>query len=77
MPTFKVYGFKPSGGPSQLSAQATRDNLNEDHATWGVTLAYDASTTTATFTSATAPAASLKSALETAYPSASYHVVEA
>ncbi|WP_322025885.1 hypothetical protein [Burkholderia sp. BCC1977] len=75
MPTISVYGFNPDGGPSALSAQATRDNLNEDHPTWAVTLAYTASTTTAAFTSATASDADLRAALETAYPSASYHVV--
>ncbi|WP_321803911.1 MULTISPECIES: hypothetical protein [unclassified Burkholderia] len=75
MPTISVYGFNPDGGPSALSAQATRDNLNEDHPTWAVTLAYTASTTTAAFTSATASDADLRAALETAYPPASYHVV--
>ncbi|RKU04398.1 hypothetical protein C7H84_05615 [Burkholderia sp. Nafp2/4-1b] len=75
MPTISVYGFNPDGGPSQLSAEATRDNLNEDHPAWAVALAYTASTTTAVFTSATASDAALRAALETAYPPASYHVV--
>ncbi|MFL9888232.1 hypothetical protein PQR66_34770 [Paraburkholderia agricolaris] len=76
MPTFKVYGPNPTDGPSKLSAEATRDNFNEDDATWGVVLAYNSSDTAATFTSATAPAASLRSALETAYPSPGFTVVE-
>ncbi|HDR8859986.1 TPA: hypothetical protein QDA74_005685 [Burkholderia territorii] len=75
MPTISVSGFNPDGGPSQLSAQATRDNLNEDHPAWAVTLAYDANNVTATFTSTTASDADLRAALETAYPSASYRVV--
>ena len=76
MPTFDVYGFNPSGGPSEMSAKATRDNFNEDHPTWNVTLTYTASSKTARFASTTAPSAELKSALEKQYPSASYHVVE-
>lgn len=56
-------------------AQATRDNLNEDHPAWAVTLACTASATTAAFKSAAASDADLGAALETAYPPASCHVV--
>ncbi|KVV51766.1 hypothetical protein WT27_31380 [Burkholderia territorii] len=75
MPTISVSGFNPEGGPSRLSAQATRDNLNEDHPAWALTLACDANNVTAAFTSATASDASLRAALEIAYPSASDRVV--
>jgi hypothetical protein len=64
----KVYGTKPDNGPGQLAAQAARDRVNQAHATWAVTLAYDSGTTTAVYTSAVATADNLEKAFEAEFP---------
>ncbi|MGM3274569.1 hypothetical protein [Ralstonia sp. 24A2] len=68
MSTCTVYGTKPSNGPSQLAAQAARDNVNRAHAGWAVALAYNAGTTTATYTSAVATANPLETAFGAEFP---------
>jgi hypothetical protein len=64
----KVYGTKPDNGPGQLAAQAARDRVNQAHAAWAVTLAYNSGTTTAVYTSAVASVDDLEKAFEAEFP---------
>lgn len=75
MPTCSVYGHNPSNGPSQLAAQAALNQAQTDHPGWAVTLQYDASTTTAKYTSAAATADELETYFTQRFPQSSYHVV--
>jgi hypothetical protein len=72
MPSCQVYGNKPDSGPGQLSAQAARDNVNEAHTTWAVTMNWNSDRTI--YTSAVATADNLVEAFSAQFPG--YNVVE-
>lgn len=62
MPTVDVYGNRPNSGPGKMTAEATRDEINQANQGWNVTITWNADTTQ--FKSATAGGQALKSAVE-------------
>ena len=69
MPKVKVYGSRPDSGPGRMTADAALHDLNHDHATWLVTMAWNASDTT--YTSAVAGEQALEDAVKAKLPG--YH----
>jgi hypothetical protein len=70
MPTVKVYGNKPDTGPKRLSAGVVRDDINQVHPAWAVTMVWTADNTT--YTSATAGGDDLEGAVQNKLPGYNY-----
>ncbi|KAF0250320.1 MAG: hypothetical protein FD167_282 [bacterium] len=66
MATCEVYGNKPDTGPGQLSATASRDDVNQANPTWLVTMVWTSDKTT--YTSAIATANQLETAFTAQFP---------
>ncbi|WP_068313978.1 hypothetical protein [Polycladidibacter hongkongensis] len=74
MGSIRVFGDNPSNGPSHYASIAARDQVNEENPGWYVELDYDASVTTARYTSATADDDQLIAAFTPLFPG--MHVVK-
>ena len=61
-----VYYTKPTNGPSELKAGTVLDEINTDHPTWMVTLAWNAAESA--YSSAIATAEQLETYLEGKFP---------